>query len=415
MSLLDSTSQLNPAGSQVTQRIAANQALLASGQTLTPQVAQQASIDFGAVNQQMQNTQTPGSRQQYLDTTNLGAAQNNYDALAKQLASYDSSVLQPQFAGTDPGQPTDMPYNPLGYTPQISYLTPSSPTGVYNANPTYGMSAQADQGNSIVNLLGTLSKTIANEAARGTNKYTSDLKSLASMLGPLNDILTQNTNLTIKKADLAAAKAGKGQDNYNNVVNLGDKLVDDLSTGKVDWGDAWQQVKSFADRNGVSMTPQEIDTLLHGRFDATDLTGAKGLTTRWARQGAAQEYASGLRFKQTGNSANDDADFKAISSGLDSYTQSRSGTNLVDRINPTNPSGIKIETQKNILSRLLAKLVEKNRISDQDAKFYLNELPAVWMNDTQSQAKIDGIKAGLAGKLGLDLTTVDNNTNVGWQ
>lgn len=222
MGLLQQTAQMTPQGQQAVNANQANQQLIASGQsslqsgqTLTPDVANATQNAFGQVNQQMQNTQTPGARQGYLDATNLGAAQGNYDALAKQLASYDSSVLQPQFAGANPGQSSDMPYNPLGYTPNISYLTPSTPTGVYDANPTFGLNAQADQGNSIVNLLGTLSKTIANETSRGTNKYTSDLKSLASMLGPLNDILTQNTNLSMKKAELAEAAASRANSAAN--------------------------------------------------------------------------------------------------------------------------------------------------------------------------------------------------------
>lgn len=292
--LNDSTQQmLAMAGSQ-----------LNSGQTLTPQVAQGVDNAYMSASQAQTNLNTPQGRQPYLDNTNLDAAQGNYDNLAKQLASFDVNHLQPQFAGQNPGMPTDLPNNPDVYMGNVSYVTPNSANmpasqGIYNANPGYALTAQNDQRNVIVDLLGTINSIIGKERARGTNKYTSDLKSLDSILGQLGGLMTQNTNLTMKKAELAQSNSAKSQDKYNTVVSLADKLVDDLATGKVQWGDAWSQVKTFADRNGVAMSPTEIDTLLHGKYDWQNPDKSTG----WAQAGAAQDYAQGLRYKQAGGSS----------------------------------------------------------------------------------------------------------------
>lgn len=265
-----------------TQLNTTNQQLLASasntinsGQTLTPDVANAAQNAYATTNQDLQSTQTPQARQGYLDNTNINAVQGNIDSLAKQLAQYDQAVLQPQFQGTNPGPATDMPVNPLGYTPNISYLTPNTPTGTYNANPAYGLSAQADQGNSIVNLLGLLNKTLSNESARGTNKYTSDLKSLASMLGPLGDILNQNTQLTMKKAELSQSLSDKAstkqQNDENKLFTFAQQIKDDFQAGKYSmgnpqlaWGKAWQELSTLRNQIAPSVNDDELNAFLGG-------------------------------------------------------------------------------------------------------------------------------------------------------
>lgn len=273
-----------------------------SGQTLTPDVAQAVDQTYGARAADRAALDTPTGRQTYMDNTNVNAAQGNYDQLAQQLAAYDNMVLKPQFAGDNPGMPTDVPQNPFANnTPAgLSYLTPQNAAlpyqqGIYNANPTYALTAQNNQRNSILDVLGTLNTVLAKESKRGTDKYNAALRSLDSVLGGLKGFMDQNTALTMKKAELEAAKSTKADSKYNDVVTLAGQLVDDLATGKSQWGDAWNQLKTFAERNGVSMTPQEIDTLLKGQYNAADPSKSTG----WAKEGAAQDYAQGLRYKQT--------------------------------------------------------------------------------------------------------------------
>jgi hypothetical protein len=228
-----------PVGNQVVAGNNANQDIIASaqssvnnGQTLTPDVVSAVSGDIASTNAASQSLQTPTGRQPYLDNTNITPVQNNYDALAKQLASYDQMVMQPQFQGTNPGAPSELNGISGYYNPNLSYNSADARTPdqtLYNANPTYGLTTQADQGNSIVGLLGTLNALLKNESARGTARYTSDLSRLTSALPQLNDILKQNTDLTMSKAQIEAENARSAASNAKDLIIAG--LADPL-TGK---------------------------------------------------------------------------------------------------------------------------------------------------------------------------------------
>lgn len=285
---------LTPQGVQQNQQVGAMQAQIAAGQPLNQQQFQATTSAYGTANNALANMQTPGTRQQYLDNTNIGAMQGNYDQLAQQLAQYDKVSLMPQFAGQNPGMPTDLPDNPYVTMGNVSYLTPQSSQlpasqGIYNANPGYALTSQINQGNNIVDLLNTINGAIGKQNEIGTNKYSSDIRSASSLLGSLKDILGLNNDLEMKKLELAKQAQGKSEDRYNNVVALAGKLVTDLSTGETQWGDAWQQIRSYADRYGLQLDPSEIDTLLHGKYDASDPDGSLGQTTGWAKPGAYQQ------------------------------------------------------------------------------------------------------------------------------
>lgn len=293
----------NQAGTD--QMLAMAQTQMNSGQSMTPEVAQGVNQAYMTAAQQQAGLNTPQGRQPYLDNTNVNAAQGNYDALAKQLAAYDNMVLQPQFAGQNPGMPSDVPTNPFANnTPAgLSYLTPENAAlpynqGIYNSNPTYALTSQNNQRNSIVDVLGTLNKVLAKESARGTNKYTSDLRSIDSILGTLKGYMDQNTSLTEKKADLAMRAAELAQSRSDTkaskIADRANALRSDLATGIIQWGDAWKTMKS--EFPGAS--DSDIDSYLGGKYNAQDPSSSTG----WAREGAAQEYAQGLRYKQTGSS-----------------------------------------------------------------------------------------------------------------
>lgn len=390
------TSNYQTGTPQETQVANGNAALIASaansvnqGQTVTPDVAGAVTTAIGGANQTVNQLNTAGGRQPYLDNTNIASQQSNYDDLAKQLASYDNIVLQPQFAGSNPGAPSEL--NGLsGYVnPNLSYNSADARTPdqtIYNANPKYGLATQSDQGNSIVNLLGTLNKLLTNESARGTAKYTSDLRQATAQLSGLNDILRMNTDLTMKKAELEESRANRAQSRseqsdreFYSAVSDG---VKSLQTGE-DWGTVWDRIKAQFPNKSDS----EID---------------QQLGTTWKSPGAYEKYINKtVGAKTLAKVGSDDQDFKDVASGLDSYLIRRKGTGITERLDPTNSKGIAIQTERDVLSRIIAKLVEKNRISDSDAKFYINQLPAFWMNDEQSKSKIDGIKAALAAKLGV--------------
>ena len=253
------------------QLIATANSTLNSGQTVTPEVATQAQQGVATANQNIQNTMTPGARQGYLDNTNLGAVQGNYDALAKQLAEYDNIVLKPEFAGQNPGTPSELGGVSGYYNPNLSYNTADAQTPeqvLYNANPKYALSSQVDQGNSIVTLLGTLNKLLGTEAKRGTNKYTSDLSKAAAVLGGLTDILRMNTDLTMKKAELEESRASRANTQGNTteakISRISDKLRRAAGRDGYVSPDDWSRIKrEAAEEEGIE--PKDFDSQFSGR------------------------------------------------------------------------------------------------------------------------------------------------------
>jgi len=134
-------------------------------------------------------------------------------------------------------------------------------------------------------------------------------------------------------------------------------------------------------------------------------------------KGIASEYLTRSLFPE--ESKEDKADregkkmFEGVSSALDNYLLARSQTSPQERLDPRNPSGARVESQKNILTQILAKEVEKNRLSDEDRKFYLKQMPAWWMDNELAAQKIEGVKDGLMAKYssaGESFSAVDPET-----
>lgn len=332
-------------------------------------------------------------RQSFLDNTQIAPMQNNYDQLASQLASYDQAVLKPQFAGTNPGLPSEMSRLSGYYNPNLSYESNSNLTpdqSIYNANPTYALTAQANQGSNIASLLDTINRSIGGQYKMGTANYAGALGNVNNTLDTLSKIMGLSNNLKVEQMRAVSSASSKDSDGYNNLLALSDKLVNDLSTGKVQWGDAWQQVKDFADRNHVSITPHQIDTYLHGAYDPSDPTGAKGLTYGWATPGAAQGYASsaGLRYKpstaELAKSSDATNAIKSLASVYKSFQDT--GTQLGDWHLGTQPANVvNYNNQKRLFADSLAKTLGLQRNGAQ-VNAVLNLLPNGYVNYGSDQA-----------------------------
>lgn len=202
----------------VNQNLTAAQSSVSSGQSLPPQAVAALNQGYTTANQNYVGLNTPGQRQQTLDqTTNLSGLQGNYDSIAQQLAAYDKTVLQPQFAGQNPGMPTDLPYTPNLYFGDISYNSPNTGGGVYNANPLYGMQAQGMQKNAITDVLNLLNETMGKELQKGKDIYGGKLSSAASILKGYSDILDKNMTLEMTKAQLQNAKDIAGMNNRTSI------------------------------------------------------------------------------------------------------------------------------------------------------------------------------------------------------
>lgn len=356
-----------------------------TGQTLTPEVAAAAEQGVASANQNIQSTMTPGARQGYLDATNIGAAQNNYDALAKQLAQYDTMVLQPQFAGQNPGTPSELSGISGYFNPNLSYNTADTQTPsqtLYNANPKYALSSQVDQGNSIVSLLGTLNKVLSNESARGTNKYTSDLKSAAATLSGLTDILRMNTDLTMKKAELAESAANRAASRGSKADSEFDSAIADgislLQSGE-DWGPVFNRIKAkYPDRSNEEIRTQ--------------------LGPQWEKAGAYEKWIA-KKTGAKGDKVGFQKDLESMVPKLDNLAKEWGRASIVDKINPGSPVGIELGNTKSILGQMVARLIENGRLSNQDREFYQSKLPQWWMNEQQAQAAVNGFKEAVKSNL----------------
>lgn len=169
---------------------------------------------FAGANKNLAEMQTPGSRQSFLNNSDLPAMSQNYDALAKQLFEYDTGVLNPKFAGTNPGTPSDavsfgrVEASPLGMTVGSADLPASS--GMYNANPKYAYSSQIDQGNSIVDLLNYLNNSIGSQFKSRANTYASTVQSQKDLVDSIFKVMGLKADLVNKEKDRQAAQAAKG-------------------------------------------------------------------------------------------------------------------------------------------------------------------------------------------------------------
>lgn len=376
---------------------------------------QQLTGQAGQATQQLADMQTPQNRQSYMQNSDLPAMQGNYEDLAKQLYEYDKQMAtsgQVDYSNIAPdaNQFGSVAASPLELTNSIL----SKPNFSF-VNPAIGLNTNLESQNNITDLLGILNNSIGKEFSSRKNTYASTVSSQRDVLKTIMDIMGLKSEHDLRMAEMAASKSGKGVDRYSDVVSLADKLKSDLSTGVTEWGDAWNTIKNFADRTGVQIRPEEIDQLLGGKYDPADPTGAKGLTKGWAAPGAAQNYASGLRYKQTQASGAEDADFQGIVRGLDKYLVNRSSSTMGDRLdiggNALTDKGREVANERNTIGQLLARLVEKGRLSDQDRQFYLNMMPQWWENDTRAKAAINGLKSALSSKLGYDLNPADGGNN----
>ena len=133
---------------------------------------------YSSANANLVNLGTADTRQQYLTNSNLPAMQTNYDDLARQLFEYDTGVLNPKFAGENPGTPSDaaafgrVEASPLGMTPQSAALPANQ--GMWGSNPKYAYTSQVAQANSLTDLMDTLIKGMGSEFGMRTGTYKSD-------------------------------------------------------------------------------------------------------------------------------------------------------------------------------------------------------------------------------------------------
>lgn len=277
-------------------------ASMGNGQPMNPQAlgaATQATSDATA---QLGAMQTPQARGQFVNSGDLPQIQGNYEQLARQLYDTDKAIAASGQFNPNPAPDASsfgsVNASPLELTNSILGGSSFNPV-----NPGIGMQTQISQQGSIIDLLNALNQSSAKEFNSRKNSYASSVKGQQAIVDTLLSILGKN-------ADLGMNKYNQQQENYraglssgssasNKIAERANALRTDLATGVLQWGDAWKQLHS----EFPNSRPDEIDSYLGGKYDATDPDGSKGLTNGWAVPGAAQDYAQGLRFKQTGTAA----------------------------------------------------------------------------------------------------------------
>lgn len=78
-------------------------------------------------------------------------------------------------------------------------------------------------------------------------------------------------------------------------------------------------------------------------------------------------------------------------------------------VNPTSPKSAYYRTQVNLLTQFLAKLIERNRLSDTDRKFYLEQTKPDLLDlfiKGRYKAKLDGVVDSLKARLGYSSVTI---------
>lgn len=120
----------------------------------------------------------------------------------------------------------------------------------------------------------------------------------------------------------------------------------------------------------------------------------------------------------------DNQTIDSILSGIDRLNQIRSTMGSGARMAATTPGVAQIgklmsaplaswETEKNLLAQRLGKLVEKNRMSDEDRNFYLRQFSSPVANDAAFAANIAGLRTSIEAmkKSGVSsgASTVDND------
>lgn len=400
-------------------------ARLKSGQTLDP--ATVAALNQGYKGAQNLNVDLslPQARQQALSDTQLGSMQNNYQDLAQQLASYDNAVLKPQFAGQNPGMPSDIQPGGDVTWGDVSYLTPGNAglpaaQGIFNANPAYALGAQADQGNNILALLNTLNDAISKESKRGYDIYGGKLNSAASVLKGFSDILDKNMSLEQARASLALQASSRTDAKRAQVEEFAQKLQTQLSAGQKQWGDAWSSVDNYAKDHGVPLRAEEIDNLLGGSYNPTDPTGAKGLTTGWALPGAYENYLTN-KSTEAVNRKVAIAPAQTFLEGFDTSSINRFGPQnkvskwLIDNAGGAGVSQDIVSANQNfeLLKQNVVRALQGARMSDQDIKTASGYIPTIVDTPDSARTKLNNLQDFL-NRLSGRQTNIDfggkNNT-----
>lgn len=240
---------------------------------------------YEQANKNLVSLGTADKRQEYITNSNLPAMYSNYEDLARKLFEYDTGVLNPKFAGTNPGMPSDaasfgrVEASPLGLTTEAAGL--SADKGLWSGyNPKAAYSAQSTQAESLASLLNTLNRGIGDTLGARIDTYRSDrqaaqdaLDSVFKIMGlkkEVADSITAQIEKEKERQERAAERAAtKGKESTDKTQAIWDQIYanatneydiwkainenqDAWRSSGVDVNQLWKWHKNLATRVGKS-------------------------------------------------------------------------------------------------------------------------------------------------------------------
>lgn len=251
---------------------------------------------YAAANASMMTANSPDTRQQLVNNSNIPAMQSNYDDLARQLFEYDQGVLSPKFQGTNPGTPTDAPAfgrveaSPLGMTMESAGL--SADKGLYNPNPKYAYAAQTTQGNSILDLLDKLIGGINSGMTDVKGKNASNVAQAQSAIDQIYKIMSLKEDARQKELDRAERAADRASVKGDKTNDKTQAIWDQIYGNATGEYDIWKAINENQDAWRASGV--DVDQLwrwhknLAGRIGKGGATG-QGLKEKLAKMPAKEK------------------------------------------------------------------------------------------------------------------------------
>lgn len=172
------------------------------------------------------------TRQGYVNDEGLPGMQTNYDDLAKKLFQYDQGTLDPKFAGTNPGTPTDaasfgrVDASPLAMTLQTLGLTGDKALSSGNGNPKFNYNIQNTQADSLNSLIGILLSGMSSRLSGAKSTNAANVNASQAAL----DAVTKIMGL---KQDTVKANAQNQTEINKTLLTLGLATTDSKGNIKV--------------------------------------------------------------------------------------------------------------------------------------------------------------------------------------
>src|SRR3990167_2780333 len=346
----------------------------------------------------------------------IGGLRGNQNQKINQLFAHDTQLAQthftPQAAPSAPGETVSQPTDRI-------------------IDPMIGLRAASTQQRSTAAELADIITQIAQRKDLLDDQYDKEYKAYLADMSKRKDVLNtmvDQLNAAIKMKELESSSSGTSDLSALFNALLGaqggiDEGIADMSGNAIERSKALQKIAELKAKYGDSLiTKEEPGT---NKISLSRKRGADELSTLSNQLGAATlasnpKMASEVKamldmFAPKKLSAEeqkrelDKQDLITMTSALGKFIEKWKGTNALERLSPANPKGLETMSQLNIMTQNVAKIIERNRLSDSDRTFYLNQMPSWWMSPDQAKAKLQGVINGLSSKIGVDVKEIGSD------